>query len=56
MTITGIMKQVKPELAGGLLPRIHGIDHFIGAMAVLILFHRVLRRMLDFLRRRRVAA
>ena len=56
VTITGIMTQVKPELAEGFFHESTGWVNFIGAMAIPILFHRVLGRVLDFLMRRRLAA
>src|ERR1035438_1856061 len=51
VTITGIMTQVKPELAEGFFHESTGWVVFIGAMAVPILFYPALGRILDFLMR-----
>ena len=53
VTITGIMTQIKPELAEGFFHEAQGWVIFMVALAFLILFHQVLTRSLNFMESRR---
>jgi exosortase len=55
VTFTGIMTQVKPELAEGFFHESTGWVIFIVAMVILLLFHRVLVRLINFVAKRRAA-
>jgi exosortase len=55
VTVTGIMSQIKPELAEGLFHESTGWVIFMVALAILILFHQIINRAIAF-RDRRAAA
>jgi exosortase/archaeosortase family protein len=55
VTVTGIMSQIKPELAEGLFHESTGWVIFMVALAILILFHQIINRVIAF-RDRRAAA
>ena len=53
VTITGIMTEVKPELAEGFFHEAQGWVIFMVALVILLLFHQFLIRLLNFMRTRR---
>ena len=53
VTFTGIMTQVKPEYAEGFFHESTGIVIFFVALLLLLLFHRVITRLLKLLDARR---
>jgi exosortase/archaeosortase family protein len=53
VTITGIMSQIKPELAEGFFHETTGIVIFFVALLLLILFHKLTTRALTLLSARR---
>lgn len=52
VTFTGIMTQVKPEFAEGFFHETTGWVLFMGALFILILFHRILVRAQPLFQRR----
>ena len=53
VTITGIMTQVKPELAEGFFHEAQGWVIFMVALVILLLFHQVVIRILNLAEARR---
>jgi exosortase len=56
VTLTGIISQIKPELAEGFFHESTGWVIFMLALAILILFHQVVRRILRFQAKAEAAA
>jgi len=56
VTLTGIATQIKPELAEGFFHESTGWVIFLAALALLILFHRLLARTVRWIAGKRVAA
>lgn len=56
VTVTGIMSQIKPELAEGIFHESTGWVIFMVALAILIIFHQVIVRATAFWNRRRAVA
>jgi exosortase len=52
VTLTGILAQIKPELAEGLFHESTGWVIFMVALAILVIFHQVLNRASDYFARR----
>ena len=56
VTLTGILTEVKPEIAEGFFHLLEGWVIFIVAFAILLLFHQVLIRVMRFAGAKRVSA
>jgi exosortase len=56
VTFTGIMTQIKPELAEGFFHESTGWVIFIVALAILVMFHQLIVRTVDFIAAKRAHA
>jgi exosortase len=55
VTITGLLSQIKPELAEGLFHESTGWVIFMVALAIMVAFHQILNRAIAFSNKRRAA-